>query len=250
MAGEMETLSRLPAPPALADLLADGPTALFLDFDGTLVEIAPGPDAIAVPTGLAAGLERLAAPLGGALALVTGRGIDNLQSHLGPLALHLAGSHGGHVLTPCGTPLREAAPLPAPVAEALGNFASDKGLLYERKAHGAALHYRARPELEADAHSFANDLAAAHGLATKTGKCVIELVWPGADKGGAVELLSLQAPFAGARPVFLGDDVTDEDGFAACARLGGFGIAVGDRPSAAACYSLASVKDVHAWLEL
>ncbi|WP_084440128.1 trehalose-phosphatase [Erythrobacter dokdonensis] len=240
----------LPPPPSLADLLADGPTALFLDFDGTLVEIAAGPDAIALPDGLGAGLERLARRLGGALALVSGRSVDNLSAFLGPLPLHIAGSHGGHVLTPCGNTLLEAKPLPAPVAEALGGFAAERGLLYERKAHGGALHYRAQPELEGDAHRFANGLAAEHGLVTKSGKCVIELVRPGADKGGAVDLLSRQPPFAGARPVFIGDDVTDEDGFAACNRLGGFGIAVGERASAAARYSLASVKDVHAWLEL
>ena len=250
MSREMETLSRLPAPPSLAALLADGPLALFLDFDGTLVEIAEGPDAIAVPGQLASGLQRLAARLDGALALVTGRSIDNLQAFLGPLPLHLAGSHGGHVLAPCGSALREAEPLPAPVTEALGGFATENGLFYERKAHGAALHYRARPELEGDARRFANGIAAEHGLATKSGKCVIELVWPGADKGGAVDLLVRQSPFAGTIPVFIGDDVTDEDGFAACNRLGGFGIAVGERPSAAARYFLASVKDVHAWLEL
>lgn len=246
----METRSRLPAPPSLAGLLAKGPLALFLDFDGTLVEIAAGPDAIAVPRQLATGLQLLATRLGGALALVTGRSIDNLQTFLGPLPLHLAGSHGGHVLAPGGTPLREAEPLPAPVTAALGAFAAERGLLFERKAHGGALHYRARPELEGDARSFAGALAADHGLATKDGKCVIELVWPGADKGGAVDLLAGSAPFAGATPVFVGDDVTDEDGFSACNRLGGFGIAVGERASAAARYSLANVKDVHAWLEL
>lgn len=250
MSRAMETRPRLPAPPRLAHLLAEGPLALFLDFDGTLVEIAEGPDAIAVPQGLAGGLQRLASRLGGALALVSGRSIDNLTGFLGPLPLHLAGSHGGHVLAPGGTPLREAEPLPASVAEALGGYAQDNDLLYERKAHGGALHYRARPEREEEVHRFAAGLAADHGLATKAGKCVIELVWPGADKGGAVDLLCREAPFAGALPVFVGDDVTDEDGFAACARLGGFGIAVGERNSAAARHSLASVKDVHAWLEL
>lgn len=246
----MELRPRLPAPPPLAGLLADCRVALFLDFDGTLVEIAEGPDAIAVPHGLADGLQRLAARLDGALALVSGRSIANLTDFLGPLPLHLAGSHGGHVLGPNGTPLREAAPLPAPVVEALGAFAQDNQLLHERKPHGGALHYRARPDLEGDARRFADTLASEHGLATKSGKCVIELVWPGADKGGAVELLTARPPFAGAIPVFVGDDVTDEDGFAACARLGGFGIAVGERESAAARYSLATVKDVHAWLEL
>jgi trehalose 6-phosphate phosphatase len=246
----MEPDHPLPAPPPLASLLADGPVALFLDFDGTLVEIADGPDAVAVPHLLASGLERLAMRLGGALALVTGRSIDNLHNFLGPLALHLAGSHGADVRSPCGTQLREGAPLPTVVADALGCFAAASGLLYERKAHGGALHYRVRPDLEEEAYRFATGLAEAHGLATKAGKCVVELVWPGADKGGAVDLLSLRPPFAGAAPVFIGDDVTDEDGFAACTRHGGFGIAVGERFSAAARYSLATVKDVHAWLEL
>ncbi|SHN58506.1 trehalose-phosphatase [Erythrobacter sanguineus] len=241
---------RLPAPPPLASLLEQGRVALFLDFDGTLVEIASGPDVIIVPERLAGGLQRLSDRLGGALALVTGRSIDNLHQFLGPLQLHLAGSHGGHVLAPDEAALREAEPLPEPVTNALAGFAASFGLLFERKAHGGALHYRARPELEDETHSFAIGLAEAHGLATKAGKCVIELVWPGADKGGAVDLLIGQPPFAGAMPVFIGDDVTDEDGFAACARLGGFGIAVGERPSTAARYSLASVKDVHFWLDL
>lgn len=246
----METRPRLPAPPRLSDLLAEGPLALFLDFDGTLVEIAAGPEAIAVPAALGARLERLAARLDGALALVSGRSIDNIERHLGPLPLHLAGSHGGHVRAPCGRTLREAAPLPAAAAEALAAFAQEHGLLHERKAHGGALHYRARPDLEAATHRFAEALAAGHGLATRPGKCVIELVWPGADKGGAVNLMAERAPFAGRRPVFIGDDITDEDGFAASARLGGFGIAVGERPSASARHHLADVREVHAWLGL
>lgn len=246
----MEPDHPLPAPPPLAKLLATGPLALFLDFDGTLVEIAGDPDAVAVSDRLGAGLEHLAKRLEGALALVSGRSIDNLHDFLGPLALHLAGSHGADVRSACGTPLREGQALPAPVADALGSFASTKGLLYERKAHGGALHYRVRPDLADDAHRFAADLAQAHGLSTKTGKCVVELVWPGADKGGAVDLLAERPPFAGATPVFIGDDVTDEDGFAACTRHGGFGIAVGERPSAGARYSIATVKDVHTWLEL
>lgn len=246
----METRLCLPAPPPLSALLDHGPIALFLDFDGTLVEIASGPDAITVPIRLGAGLQQLCSRLGGALALVSGRGIDNLQSFLGPLPLHMAGSHGAHVLAPSGASLRDARPLPVPVSDALRNFARDNGLLFEPKAHGGALHFRSRPELAANTHRFANALAAQHGLATKQGKSVVELVWPGADKGGAVNLLASEPAFAGKRPVFIGDDVTDEDGFAACTRLGGFGIAVGERPSAGASHSLASIKDVHAWLEL
>lgn len=246
----MTLKGQTPAPPLLASLLLEHRVALFLDFDGTLVDIAASPDAVTLPRKLSERLERLSGRLGGALALVTGRSIDNLQDFLGPLAVHLAGSHGGDVRAPDDTALRNGKPLPTPVPEALNRFAIANGLLYERKAHGAALHYRARPELKSVACDFAAELANAHGLTTKAGKCVIELVWPGADKGGAVDLLAARAPFAGALPVFIGDDVTDEDGFAACVRLGGFGIAVGERVSATARYRLATVKDVYTWLEL
>ena len=250
MAGGVTPPRHLSAPPSLTSLLAQGRAALFCDFDGTLVEIADGPDAVTVPDRLAPALEQLDRRLGGALALVTGRSIDAMHGLLGPVAVHLAGSHGGDIRAPDGVALRKGTPLPAPVAAALGSFAAAHGLLHEPKAHGGALHYRARPEREAEARAFAAGLAAQHGLSTKAGKCVVELVWPGADKGGAVDLLAARAPFAGSVPVFIGDDVTDEDGFAAATRLGGFGIAVGERASAAARYHLASVKDVHSWLEL
>lgn len=239
--------STLPPPPPLAEVER---IALFLDFDGTLVEIAGDPDAINVAGGLGQGLEALAARLAGRLAVVTGRSIDNLTQFLGPLDLHVAGSHGGHVISGAGEALREAEPLPPAIGEQLGGFAGANGLLYERKAHGAALHYRARPDLEEQAQDFAASLASRHGLATKRGKCVIELVRPGADKGGAVRLLMGQPAFAGATPVFIGDDVTDEDGMAAAAELGGFGIAVGEREFEHASYHLPTVKDVHAWLNL
>ena len=242
--------SPLAAPPSLTSLLADRRVALFLDFDGTLVDIAEKPDAVTVPRQLPTALMGLSERLGGALALVTGRSIDNLAQFLGKPTVYLAGSHGGDVLAPDGVSLRKGNPLPVPVVAALEDFAETSGLLYERKAHGGALHYRARPDLEDSALAFAASLAEAHGLVIKTGKRVVELVWPGADKGGAVDLLMTQPAFAGAVPVFAGDDVTDEDGFAACHRLGGFGIAVGDRPSSAAQFSLATVKDVFAWLEI
>lgn len=246
----MDLQTSLPPPPLLAHLQQKTRIGFFLDFDGTLVEIAGAPDAIAPPVDLARKLEALATRPNAALAVVSGRSIGNLQHFLGPLHVAMAGSHGGHIITADGVPLREAKPLPPAVGERLKTFAQQNGLLYEAKAHGAALHYRTRPDMGGSAHAFACALAAEHALVTKTGKCVIELVQPGVDKGGAVELLYETAGFAGTVPVFIGDDVTDEDGFAACNRLGGFGIAVGERPSAAARYSLATVKDVHAWLDL
>ena len=93
-------------------------------------------------------------------------------------------------------------------------------------------------------------IAAREGLAVKTGKCVVELVHEGADKGGAVRAFMEQPPFAGARPVFIGDDVTDEDGFAGCTQAGGFGVLVGDERETAAEFRLADVDAVYDWLEL
>ena len=239
--------STLPIPPPL-----DGPErlALFLDFDGTLVDIAEGPDAIAVPADLGERLAALSDHLEGRLAIVTGRSLGNLEQFLGSCPVYRAGSHGAHVVTPQGDLLQAAKALPEAVIEQLSAFAQDNGLLYERKPHGGALHYRAQPELEAQVRDISTKIAADHGLAVKTGKCVAELVWPGADKGGAVKLLAQQAAFANAVPVFVGDDVTDEDGMAAAQALGGFGIAVGERPSDAATYHLSNVKDVHTWLKL
>lgn len=239
--------STLPPPPPLAELTEH---ALFVDFDGTLVEIAPGPDAIEVAEDLGTRLDGLAARLDHGLAVVTGRSLDNLESFLDGSHFYRAGSHGAHVVAPDGQTLREAYALPDVAIATLKHFAAERGLLYERKAHGGAVHYRSDPAQEEAVREIAASVAAEHGLAVKQGKCVVELVWPGADKGGAVRLLSECAPFAEAKPVFIGDDVTDEDGMAAAAALGGFGIAVGERPSDNASYHLDTVKDVHAWLNL
>ena len=247
----MAVFPDLAQPPGLAGLRSGRPVALFLDFDGTLVEIAPTPDAIVVPPGLAGQLERLDAALGGRLALVSGRALDNIAQHLGSPAIARAGSHGASCLLADGTRLgAEPQALPAVVLDSLAAFCGDHELEFERKQHGAAIHYRSSPELEARARGFATGLAEEHALATKFGKCVVELVRPGAGKAGAVQAFMAQAPFTGALPVFVGDDVTDEDGFRAVAELGGFGIKVGEGSETLAQYGLQSVAEVHAWLEL
>jgi trehalose 6-phosphate phosphatase len=240
----------LSAPPTLTYLQAAARLALFLDFDGTLVEIAKGPDAIAPGADLGKRLHGLSVRHQGALAVVSGRSVASLRSFLGDLPLVLAGSHGGHVVDASGATLSTARELPAAVQKELEDFAGARGLLYEGKTHGAALHFRAHPELAEEATAFARQIASRHALATKSGKCVIELVQPGVHKGAAVELLMAQPGFAGATPVFIGDDVTDEDGFAACERLGGFGVIVGHRVETRARYCLEAVRDVLAWLSL
>ena len=238
------------SPPPLADMLAARPVALFLDFDGTLVEIADSPDAIVVPAGLSARLSALSERLGGRLALVSGRGIVDVERHCGTLAIAVAGSHGAArrmVGDMSGSMLE---PLPPAIVAEIEAFALANAVAFERKPHGAALHSRGAPEREEDCLSFMVALAGQHGLVAKRGKMVVELVRPGADKGAAVDAFMALDPFAGATPVFIGDDITDDDGFAACLRRGGFGIAVGERESALARYGLADPTAVQQWLEL
>lgn len=239
-------------PPALSAVRAKGPVALFLDFDGTLVDIAPTPDSIMVPADLAQQLEDMAARNEGRVALVSGRSAADVTGHIGPASIALAGSHGLERFRADGSPLdAAAAKLPWGVADAVRAFAERRpGLAYEAKSHGAALHYRAAPQLEAEAIAFIERVAAEHGLAVKRGKCVVELVPRGADKAAAVQAFMGEKAFRGALPIFVGDDATDEDGFRAVAELGGFGIVVGERPSAFARYRLATPAEVHEWLEL
>ena len=247
----MAELAILAAPPALADLCAAGKIAIFLDFDGTLVEIADTPDGIDVPGRLAQELESLSEFLGGRLALVSGRALDNIELHIGETVLAKAGSHGASRLTAEGVRLgEEPLPLPDPAMEELREFARSGSFDLEIKQHGAAIHYRSMPEREGEARIFAKELADRHGLALKYGKCVVELVQPGSGKDGAVHAFMQEETFAGATPVFIGDDITDEDGFRAAAELGGFGIIVGERTETLAKYRLETVRDVHRWLKL
>lgn len=238
-------------PPSLGGLLAAGPVALFVDFDGTLVEIASAPDAIVVPSGMAADLEELGDRLLGRVALISGRALDDIERHLGPIELARAGSHGLHCIRADGS-FASKVPfvLPLSAVTSLQDFAAANGLRYETKSHGGAVHYRQDPSAEDRVNEFAEQVAAEHGLSVKHGKAVAELVWPGASKQAAVRAFMQQPPFTGAMPIFIGDDVTDEDGFAGACEFGGFGVAVGERRSERARYHLDNVAAVHHWLEL
>lgn len=239
------------SPPDFSELVSERHLALFLDFDGTLVEIASAPDAIAVPPDLSARLSGLAARLDGRLALVTGRSPDDLASYCPFDGIACAGSHGAVRFSAEGGLIgEEPEGLPAAAIARLREMARAPRLGLEEKTHGVALHFRAAPEQAAAARDVAEAVAREYGLTVKPGKCVIELVRPGADKGGAVRDFMQVAPFAGAMPVFIGDDLTDEDGFAACEALGGWAIVVGDRKPTAARYRLRSVAHVYEWLGL
>ena len=241
----------LPSPPPLNRLAGDAPLALFLDFDGTLVELADTPDGIHVPATLCERLKALADRLEGRLALVSGRALADIEEHLPGIAVARAGSHGAARKYPEGRWLgEEPKGLPAVVTDAMRGIAERDGLLYETKSHGGALHYRAGPEKGPAVLAFAQDLADEHGLAVKTGRAVVELVRPGADKGGAVRAFLATPVFAGAQPWFVGDDVTDDDGFSACSDLGGGGVLVGDRENSTADFALANVARTIEWLGL
>lgn len=248
---QMGTTDGPAIPPSLIDMEAGGPIALFLDFDGTLVEIAAGPDAIVVPADLPTALGRLAQRFENRVALVSGRSLDDIAQHLGDVPITRAGSHGADCRRADGSVLGEGArPLDPQVVDQLASFAQEQGLDLERKSHGAAIHFRRKPELEARAVGFAASVAETHGLDIKTGKCVVELVAKGADKGQAVRAFMASHPFAGSRPWFIGDDVTDEDGFAACKQLGGGGILVGHKHETVANFALPDVAGVYEWLGL
>lgn len=220
--------------------------ALFLDFDGTLAEIGPDPDAIRLEAGMPEVLGRLAGRLGGALAVLSGRGLRDLAART-PGALWRIGSHGLEIAAP-DAPLPGApAEPPEAVLAPLRELAA-AGVRIEIKGAVVALHFRAVPEAEARCLAAASlAAAAAPGLVVQPGKMVVE-VKPGyANKGEALRRLLKQAPFAGRRPVMIGDDRTDEDAILVAEALGGVGVKVGAGETAARLRA-ADPADVRAWL--
>jgi trehalose 6-phosphate phosphatase len=204
--------------------------ALMLDMDGTLLDLAPMPDAVVVPDGLRETLTILRNAMGGALAIVTGRPVETVDRLFGDAPGAVAGEHGGAIRHHSGGAIeRPDLPSPPPAwletAETL--VQSFPGALLERKARGFAVHYRQAPEAKEIFHSALSALVATSGRFQVHPAHMLWEVRPlGADKGGAVAALMRRAPFAGRLPVFIGDDVTDEDGMRECRKLGGAGCRV------------------------
>jgi trehalose 6-phosphate phosphatase len=227
--------------------LAQG-DALFLDFDGTLAEIGPDPDVIALPPGVPATLARLSVRLGQAVAILSGRDLRDLASRT-PATVWRAGGHGLEILPPGASPPPAPEPPPDPVLAPLRAAALAPGVRLEIKGAVAALHFRAAPEAEADCLAAAvAAAAAAPALVHQPGKMVVEVKPAAADKGAALRRLAAAAPFAGRRPIMLGDDATDEDAFAAVQALGGIGVKVGPGPTAARIRA-ADPAAIRAWLD-
>ncbi|MGH8263292.1 MAG: trehalose-phosphatase [Steroidobacteraceae bacterium] len=232
--------------------LPGGPACLFLDVDGTLVDFALRPEGVAVDAGLIELLRAASKRTHGAMALVSGRPIAQLDRLFAPLNLPAAGVHGDerrdadgamHYISDEDERLRPArATLRALVS-------ARAGLIFEDKRSALALHYRLSPQFKEEAHETMTQLA--QGLLPDyellDGNHVFELKPRSFNKAMAIEAFLAESPFRGRTPVFLGDDTTDMDGFAAVERHGGLAIAVGERVSAT--WRLADPLAVRAWLQ-
>ncbi len=243
------TTDRVAAPSARLPIVTNR-TALFLDFDGTLADIAPQPDQVEVPVGLVLTLSQVAARLNGALAIVSGRTLLDLDAFLTPLRLPAAAEHGAAQRLADGQVLRLASPDFHEISRvALALAAQHDGLRIEIKQAALALHYRQAPALgQLCLQAMAEAVKRTPGVDLLQGKCVIEIKAAGVSKGTAIAAFMAQAPFAGRVPVFAGDDTTDEAGFASVQALGGQGIKIGEGHSLAT-YRCASPALLLQWLQ-
>jgi trehalose 6-phosphate phosphatase len=224
--------------------------SLFVDLDGTISPLEATPQAVGPDRVRRRLLDALLARLDGRLAVISGRTLADLDRVLEGRIPALGAVHGlvrrlpdGRTVGPTGNGgVREA--LKAMRAAA----AADPALLVEDKGIAAALHYRAHAEAGPACRDLVQRLGARLGLTVQEGDMVVEVMAPGQDKGAAIAAFMAEPPFAGHAPVFLGDDFTDEDGFRAAARLGGYGVVVGPRRPTAAIYALAGVGEARAWL--
>jgi trehalose 6-phosphate phosphatase len=228
-------------------------SSLFLDFDGTLAPLAMRPQDVAVADWVVPTLQSLGRGLDGALAIVSGRALSAIDVFLQPLVLATAGCHGAERRSASGRIERHDSQPPTDVTSCARRLAAQHaGLLLESKPSGLALHFRLIPELATTCRELlARALAEVPGAALEweliDGHCVCELKQRSVSKGTAVRSFLAEAPFAGRLPVFVGDDVTDEDGIRAAQAAGGFGIRVGPGRSDAR-YRLADTHAVAAWL--
>lgn len=231
------------------------PVAVFLDFDGTLVNIAERPDLVQVPPTLLTMIQQVHDRLDGALAVITGRPIADLDALLAPLQLPVAGVHGMEHRDESGV-LRStgSTSIPEAVRKRLkGLAAMDAALVLEDKGSCLTLHYRQSPSRETLIRSEMQEIYSELGqdFMLQDGKMLLELRPTGATKGTAVSEFMARPPFAGRLPIFIGDDITDEDAFRVVNQMQGYSIRVGPTdPDSAAQYALPDVEAVRDWLSL
>ena len=227
--------------------------ALFLDVDGTILHLKETPDGVKRSDRVCQILEEIMTCLDGAVALVSGRTIDNLDELFVPHRFPVAALHGlerrtadGIVHSHAESEVLDA--LRPPLIE-MAN--AHEGVIMEDKSRALAIHYRQAPEKAIRTQKFVEDLIRpfAHELHVIHGKMVSEIKPLHADKGSAIRDFMSETPFTGRVPVFIGDDTTDEDGFAYVNHLHGYAVRVGDSVNTAARYHLDDVDAVIAWLE-
>lgn len=227
--------------------------ALFLDVDGTLLEIAATPDRVRVPASLRNTLQLSFQRQHGALALLSGRSLAELDRLFAPCAFPASGKHGLEVRLPDGRVIQPNIN-PSALDRArrwLGLLRQEnRGLLLEDKGVALAMHYRLAPSLAPEVELAMNELAAELGdqFVVRRGKSVLELMPRGFSERSAIELLMAQREFSGRTPVFVGDDPSDEVGFQAVNEMGGHSIRVGNMEETSARYRFSTVATVQAWL--
>ena len=247
----MSTSTSLPYPPGWAELSRQ-PTALFLDIDGTLLEFESHPNLVRATDGLILLLQSISSALEGAIALISGRPLDDIDRVFSPWQPFAAGGHGAEVRGSAGTRLHRPEGDQLVLARAALTEGASRlpGAWIEDKGYGLALHYREAPQHDADAAALVERVAAASSgtLEVQQGAYVQELRPASFDKGLALDELMEQPPFCGRRPVVVGDDHTDEAAFASGHRHGGISVLVGPRDGTVAQYRIPDPEAVRGWL--
>lgn len=228
--------------------------AFLFDVDGTLIDIAPTPDAVDVPRSLRQNLAHLSALTGRATALVSGRSLHDLDHLFDRPRLALVAGHGAEIrIWHDDSPEQHSAP---PIDDAVRRqlltlAAQNERIIVEDKGYSIALHYRLVPEMEQPVLDGATAIvtrAGAGEIELLRGKAVVEIKRKGVDKGAGIRKLMGRPPFAGRRPVYIGDDVTDEDAFAVMPEFDGVAISVG-RTIAGARRAFESPSEVRRWVQ-
>lgn len=239
-------MNALPSPPPL-DLKHH---ALFLDFDGTLVDFASTPDGIVVPDRVLRILDALRKRTNGALAMVSGRGAENLAMHIQRRDILIAGGHGAEwLLDDAEVKALAGDPFDAEASIVTEYAAKDELLVVEHKLAGMTLHFRQAPQHgEVAKQVFKDTFGRRNDFKIMDGHMMVEARRTEADKGRAIERLMSMPQFLNRKPVFLGDDVTDEFGFAMVNGMRGISVRVGGGETIAG-YGLKNIQAVLDWLE-
>jgi trehalose 6-phosphate phosphatase len=239
---------------AQAVLARAGSCALFIDIDGTLLGVAPTPNSVYVPSGLVPLLDGVRRGLGGAMAVLTGRRIADVDRLFAPLCFVASGVHGTELRADPGAPITTLAPeIPSSIVQAMSGIRGmAPGVLVEPKGCGVAVHYRNAPLAQ---RALESDVAAilassSYDLVLRKGRKVLEAVPRGFSKGTALAALAAAASFKGRRPIMIGDDVGDESALEAAERLGGIGLRVAGEHFSAEEADFGGVESVLAWLRV